>query len=737
MLKPDIKNSKGMVLCGAFATEAVDSSGEIVKINGIDISSMEEGQATANSEHVSLTDGMGKETVGKVIYVHKIYKKDDCEDELQEKVFEMARNKPLLFGMVRLFDAAGHHEAQDYAAQIRDYAAHGEPCLVRFSIEGSTVEKETNIIKQSIARRVAMTIQPCNKTAISKLVLDPNAPTGYEKIDDTKLFKNEMLQDPRYQKIGGSFALEATVANEKLGYDPLIRLVKNTIVLGVLNKTLTAGCGDIAPSSKVGGSALQKEDLDKYKGTILASIRDYDGIWNRKNFKKHLTECLSKASLPQMSDAFIEHFTNVAEDVKLKKTKLPEDVKKLIKTQRQLEEALLDFKKSVRDVIENKQSVEMPQVYKVTMDKDGYQAPVGRFAIFRNKLHHLEDYHNILNTYLPEGLVDTATILKIHGLELFNTFKVEEHKLPQDKPLPKINIIAVPEIEKPPIFSYFRPGMAHPHTVEFTDNGAALDGKSLTEEELNLMVENANKGLAKIKWHTGEHLAKKESEEEFMKDDDFLQDIRAKFGVDSPQDKAATKLLYHDDMIPGMGNKKASANFLAKNKPGVYLALDGNDFREVNNKFGHQTGDEAIKAMGGAIRDASLKVGTTKAFRSGGDEFMVHAPTHEDAATFLGHLKQHLEALPPINGVHKQSFSVGMGHDFPTADAASYLAKEQKLDPITKQRAYAVGRVPNLGHSLLAGHEGPIFKEETKPHPISVGNPIQTKPLQQPDAPQH
>jgi diguanylate cyclase (GGDEF)-like protein len=712
--KPDIKNSKGMILCGAFATEAVDSSGEIVKIDGIDISSLEEGQGTANSEHVSLTDGMGKETVGKIIYVHKIYKKSDCEDEMQEKIFEMARNKPLLFGMVRLFDAAGHHEAQDYAAQIRDYEAHKEQCLVRFSIEGSTVEKELNIVKQSIARRVAMTIQPCNKTAISKLVLDPSAPEGYRKVDNTNMLKTEMMQDPQYRKIGGSVALEVFVASDKP--DPLVRLVKNTIVLGVLNKALTAGSGDIASSNKTGGAALQKEDVGRYKGTILAAIRDYDQPWSRQKFKKHLQESLSKASLPPMSEEFINHFTNVAEDVKLKKSKFDPYVKSLFKTQRLLEEALIDLRKSVRDVVENN-TPNLPQVYKVTMDKDGYQMPVGRFVIFNNKLHHLEDYHNILNSFLPEGPIDATTILKIHGMEMFDVFKIDEHLLPKDKKPPKINIVTVNAPERPAVFSYFRPGMAQAHTVEFTDNGAALDGKKLTEDELNLMVENANKGLAKITWHNGDLIKK---EEDVLSEDELEQSIKKAFGEGSPQYRAFAQHMYHDDMVKGVGNKKAATNFLVKNKPGVYLALDGNDFKEINNKFGHTVGDQAIASMGGALRDASAKVGTTKVFRNGGDEFMVHAPTHEDAATFLGHLKQHMDALPLVGGQHKQSFSVGMGHDFKTADAASYLAKDQKLDPISKQRAYAVGQVPNLGHSLLPGHEGPIFKEETKPHPAAV-----------------
>jgi hypothetical protein len=182
MEMPDLKNSKGMVLAGAFSTQCVDSSGEIVELAGIDTTSLEEGSGTINVEHVSLTDGMGRETVGRILYVKKIFKESDCSDEIQKRLFKQCREKPYLFGIGRLFDGAGHHEAKDLASQIRDYNAHGEPCLVRWSIEGSTVSKEGSVIKESIARRVALTIQPANKTANSVLVADPNAPEGYDKV---------------------------------------------------------------------------------------------------------------------------------------------------------------------------------------------------------------------------------------------------------------------------------------------------------------------------------------------------------------------------------------------------------------------------------------------------------------------------------------------------------------------------------------------------------------------------
>jgi len=80
------KESKtGMLLGGIFSAELIDSSGETVELDGIDISSAEEGTATVNWEHVDAETGFGKETIGRVIYVKKIFKKGDCETTEQEK----------------------------------------------------------------------------------------------------------------------------------------------------------------------------------------------------------------------------------------------------------------------------------------------------------------------------------------------------------------------------------------------------------------------------------------------------------------------------------------------------------------------------------------------------------------------------------------------------------------------------------------------------------------------------
>ena len=108
-------------------------------------------------------------------------------------------------------------------------------------------------------------------------------------------------------------------------------------------------------------------------------------------------------------------------------------------------------------------------------------------------------------------------------------------------------------------------------------------------------------------------------------------------------------------------------------------------------------------------------------FRSGGDEMFAYAPTHEHMSQFLRHAREHFENLPPIAGIHRQSMSVGLGHNFEKADEALGLAKTKKFDPVTKQRLYAPGQTPNLGHSLYPGSEGEVLQQETAPPKMALG----------------
>jgi len=689
MLLPDPKNSTGMLLEGIFSSEVVDSSGEIVKLEGMDISSFEAGEGVANYEHNDKSHN-GKEVVGKIVYVKKIFESEDCETDSQKFFFEKVKNKPYLYGIVRLFDGAGSPEAISLAAQIRDYVANEERILVRFSIEGATIEQAGHIIKQCLARKVALTLTPANKVCNTKVISDPNVPEEFKKFFD----------NPESRVLGKTEAMD---------YNPIFG--ENT-----LQKAITAGCMDAAPSSLTQGAALQKEDIDRYRPYVLATARDWDDKWDRDNFKAKLKESFHKASLPEVSDSYLDHFANVAEDWKIKKSALA-DTENISFPILRLQKALIDLRKGVADVVNNTTSPDLPKVYQVSAGGNGSKTPLGRFMVVNDHLHHLEDYHGGLPAMFQEGPLSPESRLRLFQLESSPHFQINEHEVlnTPNGGAPSIGTITSSEPIREPVFEYIRPGLMSPHILEFTDTQATLDGTPLQEDELELMLANVRKGLATIKWCSNTPLSKRDNTEGIFPNDINTKHIHQT--LDPAQGKAWGAHIYEDPHIPGIGNKYALKQFTSNKKPGFYASVDVNDSKHLNQTHGHSIASDAIKGVGLALHQASKKVGTTRIFRGAQDKFHLWAPTHDDMSVLLRHVYNHVDQLPMSMGTHKAGVTIGVGHNPESADLALITAKIQRTDPVTKQRLHPPGQTPTTGHSRVTGHEGGIFKNNTVKQP--------------------
>ncbi|NBT59062.1 hypothetical protein EBT16_09795 [bacterium] len=205
-------------------------------IEGADISDLEEGKGVFNWEHRGEdSDGASpNDVVGKIIYAKKIFKESDCEND-REKGYWNQVKMPFIYGVGRLYDAAGHPGAVALAAQIRDHHANGEPILARFSVEGSTLEKKNNRLLRSVIRRVAITLKPCNKTAHSGLLADPNAPKGFEQkpepdSEDLLAVKTQKFEHPNFLRLGASFETEI------LPFESLSKSISRSILDGHLAK---------------------------------------------------------------------------------------------------------------------------------------------------------------------------------------------------------------------------------------------------------------------------------------------------------------------------------------------------------------------------------------------------------------------------------------------------------------------------------------------------------------------
>lgn len=337
----------GMIIDGVFASQAIDSSGEILDIEGCDISTLDK-DGVANYEHKQPEDkssdgkskaNNGEEIVGKIVYAHRVMKESDCENDRQKGYWQKVGKIPFIYGIVRLYDGAGHDGARALAAQIRDHNANGEQILVRFSIEGNTLDRKGNRLVESVARRVALTLKPCNRTAVSGLIEDPKAPDGFEKkpvkptgkvkdllatlMDDHRdqedVEKREH-QHPMYTKLGGVHEIETRPLIKDEG--DLLQALK-LITKAKMIKALTAGNYNAAPGSLSGGAALQRED-QSLKHRALAALRDY----GKKKFDKSEFRAFVKNRLPEASDDFVDHFADLAEDYHVKLKKAEDLIKK-------------------------------------------------------------------------------------------------------------------------------------------------------------------------------------------------------------------------------------------------------------------------------------------------------------------------------------------------------------------------------------------------------------------------
>lgn len=297
---------------------------------------------------------------------------------------------------------------------------------------------------------------------------------------------------------------------------------------------------------------------------------------------------------------------------------------------------------------------------------------------------------------------------------------------------------SAPEPARPPSkFLYQHQGMNEPAFLEVVNGMARLNGDELAPEQYNRILENLQGGHATIRYHfdgANKVLKMENVFSELLKIEPHLEEalnhLRAaadKGHIDPKVLHTLQRELFKDPMIPAMGNKRAYNDFLTRPREGVHVHMDGNDFGSINKLHGHAVGDEAIKAMGNAIVEAKNEaIGSDKgkawrsdsdnannesAFRSGGDEFLVHAPSHEHAANFARVLRQKLDAIPAIGGTHKLSMSIGMGHNPESAEQALIQAKGAK-----KSAGYQQGHAKTHAHSMIPGSEGPVPVETSVPH---------------------
>ena len=115
---------------------------------------------------------------------------------------------------------------------------------------------------------------------------------------------------------------------------------------------------------------------------------------------------------------------------------------------------------------------------------------------------------------------------------------------------------------------------------------------------------------------------------------------------------------------------------------GALLVLDVDHFKAVNDNFGHETGDEALKLIAGTIKSTVRDIDLVG--RLGGEEFAVFLPSADPARTALvaDRIRAAVRSAPfaPHGRRHDLSISVGGAtFDHATTFADLYRAADQRL----------------------------------------------------------
>lgn len=184
----------------------------------------------------------------------------------------------------------------------------------------------------------------------------------------------------------------------------------------------------------------------------------------------------------------------------------------------------------------------------------------------------------------------------------------------------------------------------------------------------------------------------------------------ARSSARTPEEKTAVEALarkaYGDTLTPA-GNRAAYEDFLSRPRDGWHVVLDLNDFKQVNDTFGHAVGDEAVGRAGTAFSEAS-RANQGKLFRQGGDEFHAFFAAEKQAQAFAAQARALFNAMPPIRGDHRLSFSAGIGRSPIEADAALSEAKRDKVARYGEVRVAAGAR---------RGHGESFVRAATTPEP--------------------
>jgi hypothetical protein len=148
-----------------------DTQGEMLSVEGADISELEAGKGRWNDNH-----GKGFfNSIGRITFAKKIFKSEDCADDRQRYYWEKIK-APYVYAKGYLYDDEDHPNARAAAAILRNVHKTDCPLKLKASVEGGVVSRgisDPSLLARTKIHSVALTFVPANQaTLVEPLNLD-------------------------------------------------------------------------------------------------------------------------------------------------------------------------------------------------------------------------------------------------------------------------------------------------------------------------------------------------------------------------------------------------------------------------------------------------------------------------------------------------------------------------------------------------------------------------------------
>ena len=176
--------------------------------------------------------------------------------------------------------------------------------------------------------------------------------------------------------------------------------------------------------------------------------------------------------------------------------------------------------------------------------------------------------------------------------------------------------------------------------------------------------------------------------EEILKRDDIPR--KAKSAIREAFQKM--KFLALHDQMTGLYNRAYYDNEIAKMErereeyPVTVIFLDMDNLKQINDKYGHEAGDLAIKYVGHALKNNFRS--TDLVARIGGDEFAAVLPKVKDYDTVERKIKKIREEIAQYTIAEELKLSVSIGVATGSSRNLAYVIKQADQRMYEEKRGY-------------------------------------------------